>query len=153
MLKKILGSMSIFLTMNVFAETPVKFSDLAVKTETKTLFKEMIKNQKLPKWVVAGGTDLETQSIQLKGDDYRVYSSCKPHQCGLEKMAVLYSPKARILAGVFAKSTEHETQQKLVWLNVSDTLSIDGKTVLFAALTGSLANHPDWFSQNEMLNH
>ncbi|MFM2591328.1 hypothetical protein AAFX19_00010 (plasmid) [Vibrio harveyi] len=32
------------------------------------------------------------------------------------------------------------------WLNVNDALSIDGKTVLFAALTGSLENHPDGFN-------
>ncbi|EOQ1650832.1 Ivy family C-type lysozyme inhibitor, partial [Escherichia coli] len=35
---------------------------------------------------------------------------------------------------------------KLTWLNVNDALSIDGKTVLFAALTGSLENHPDGFN-------
>ncbi len=37
-------------------------------------------------------------------------------------------------------------QEKLTWLNVSDALSIDGKTVLFAALSGSLDNHPDAFN-------
>ncbi|BBU86441.1 hypothetical protein EIMP300_78410 [Escherichia coli] len=36
--------------------------------------------------------------------------------------------------------------EKLTWLNVNDALSIDGKTVLFAALTGSLENHPDGFN-------
>lgn len=31
-------------------------------------------------------------------------------------------------------------------LNISDELSIDGKTILYAALTGSLDNHPDAFN-------
>ncbi|MGL5500582.1 MAG: Ivy family C-type lysozyme inhibitor, partial [Plesiomonas shigelloides] len=48
--------------------------------------------------------------------------------------------------GVLSRSNEDGTAQQLTWLNVSDDLSIDGKTVLFAALSGSLANHPDSFN-------
>lgn len=147
MLKKTLGSLTLFLTINAFAESPATLSDLAVKDETKALFKKMIKDQKLPNWVMKGGTDSEKLNINLKGNDYQIYSSCKPHQCGLEQIAVLYSPKARIMTGVFAKNTERDTLQKLVWLKVPDDLSIDGKTVLFATLTGTLANHPDWFGK------
>jgi hypothetical protein len=149
MLKKILGTLTLFLTINACAETPPTLSDLAVNKETKALFKEMTKAQKLPKWVLQGGTDGETHSIYLKGNDYQISSSCKPKQCGLEQIAVLYSPTARIMAGVLAKNTEHETQQKLIWLNVPDSLSIDGKTVLYATLTGAIDNHPNWFGKSE----
>ncbi|HFU4245985.1 TPA: hypothetical protein ACH5ZM_003785, partial [Escherichia coli] len=46
----------------------------------------------------------------------------------------------------YTKSVSWQHYQKLTWLNVNDALSIDGKTVLFAALTGSLENHPDGFN-------
>lgn len=42
------------------------------------------------------------------------------------------------MAGVFSTRDEKEFSQTLLWLNIDDDLSIDGKTVLFAALTGSL---------------
>jgi hypothetical protein len=46
----------------------------------------------------------------------------------------------------FSAVDEKTAQETLTWLNVSDDLSIDGKTVLFAALSGSLENHPDAFN-------
>lgn len=147
MLKKTLGSVTLLLTINAFAGSPATFSDLTVKEATKALFKKMVNNQKLPKWAMTGGTDSGKLTIHLNGNEYQIFSSCKPHQCGLEQIAVLYSPKAQIMTGVFAKNTGRDTQQKLVWLNVPSELTIDGKTVLFATLTGSLANHPDWFGQ------
>lgn len=52
------------------------------------------------------------------------------------------------MMGVFSTVDEKTSREKLTWLNVSDELSIDGKTVLFAALSGSLQNHPDAFNYN-----
>lgn len=49
------------------------------------------------------------------------------------------------MSGVYSVVDEKPTR-RLTWLNVSDALSIDGKTVLFAALSGSLDNHPDAFN-------
>ena len=54
--------------------------------------------------------------------------------------------KSNQLSGVYSVVDEKTDQEKLTWLNVSDALSIDGKTVLFAALSGSLDNHPDAFN-------
>ena len=50
------------------------------------------------------------------------------------------------MAGLFSTVDENTSQEKLTWLNVDDALSIDGKTVLFAALSGSLENHPNGFN-------
>ena len=50
------------------------------------------------------------------------------------------------MSGVLSVVNENTAQEKLTWMNVSDALSIDGKTVLFAALSGSLENHPDAFN-------
>ncbi len=49
------------------------------------------------------------------------------------------------MSGVYSVVDE-KTDREADWLNVSDALSIDGKTVLFAALSGSLDNHPDAFN-------
>lgn len=73
-------------------------------------------------------------------------SACKPHDCGAERVAVLWSEKSQQMSGVLSVVNENTTQEKLTWMNVSDALSIDGKTVLFAALSGSLENHPDAFN-------
>ncbi|HBC5886972.1 TPA: C-lysozyme inhibitor, partial [Escherichia coli] len=54
--------------------------------------------------------------------------------------------KSNQMTGLFSTIDEKTSQEKLTWLNVNDALSIDGKTVLFAALTGSLENHPDGFN-------
>lgn len=51
---------------------------------------------------------------------------------------------------VFAVMDEKTSQENLTWLNVSNALSIDGKTVLFAALSGSLENHPDAFNYPQL---
>ena len=40
-----------------------------------------------------------------------------------------------------------EGAEKLTWLNIGGgSESIDGRTILYAALTGSLENHPDAFN-------
>lgn len=100
----------------------------------------------LPAWVKKGSTDSPTQTVRLGGKEYWVFSACKPHDCATEQLAMLYSPQSHTMAGVLSRSNEDGTAQQLTWLNVSDDLSIDGKTVLFAALSGSLANHPDSFN-------
>lgn len=41
------------------------------------------------------------------------------------------------MTGLFSTIDEKTSQEKLTGLNVNDALSIDGKTVLFAALTGN----------------
>ena len=84
--------------------------------------------------------------MTLGNESWQVLSACKPHDCGSERVAVLWSEKSQQMSGVFSTVNEKTTQEKLTWLNVSDALSIDGKTVLFAALSGSLENHPDAFN-------
>ena len=64
----------------------------------------------------------------------------------LTHIAVIWSEKSKQMSGVYSVVDEKTDQEKLTWLNVSDALSIDGKTVLFAALSGSLDNHPDAFN-------
>ncbi|MGT8856198.1 Ivy family C-type lysozyme inhibitor [Enterobacter sp. 186315] len=121
-------------------------SELATGKTTAAAFKEMVGKTTLPQWVVKGGVDSQGQNVTIDGVTYQLQTACKPHDCGAEKIAVLYSPKMQKMAGVLATSNESENKQTLQWLNISDELSIDGKTALFAALTGSADNHPGMFN-------
>ncbi|EGA4345108.1 Ivy family C-type lysozyme inhibitor, partial [Escherichia coli] len=97
-------------------------------------------------WVMKGGTYTPAQTVTLGDETYQVMSACKPHDCGSQRIAVMWSEKSNQMTGLFSTIDEKTSQEKLTWLNVNDALSIDGKTVLFAALTGSLENHPDGFN-------
>lgn len=121
-------------------------SGLANGANSKAAFAKMTKGHKLPEWVVKGGTGSPAKSVKLGSDTWQVLSSCKPHDCGAERVAILWSPEKKEMTGVYSTVKEDGAQEKLEWMNVSDDLSIDGKTVLFAALSGSLENHPDAFN-------
>ncbi len=132
--------------LSAYAAEPLTVSSLATDKATAEAFKTMVGSQKLPQWVTQGGTTSQNQDVVIDGKKYIVLNSCKPHDCAAENIAVLYSPESKTLAGVFSTQDEQSVHQKLTWLNISDDLSIDGKTVLFAALAGSLDNHPDSFN-------
>lgn len=127
------------------AGSELTVSDLAKNTQTQALFAQMTQHHSLPEWVTKGGTSSQAQNVTIGGVRYVVLQSCKPHDCASQSIAVLYSQEAKKMTGVFSVSAEDGAEQKLSWLNVPDELSIDGKTVLFAALSGSLDNHPESF--------
>lgn len=119
---------------------------IALVAMTKAAFNQMVQGHKLPAWVMKGGTYTPAQTVTLGDETYQVMSACKPHDCGSQRIAVMWSEKSNQMTGLFSTIDEKTSQEKLTWLNVNDALSIDGKTVLFAALTGSLENHPDGFN-------
>ncbi|MEJ3975655.1 Ivy family c-type lysozyme inhibitor [Providencia rettgeri] len=84
--------------------------------------------------------------MTLSGNEYQIATACKPHNCPAEQIAIMYSKEKNVIAGVFSSNDEKNNTEDLLWFNITDDLSIDGKTVLFAALTGSLENHPDDFN-------
>lgn len=133
-------------TISAYAQNDLTVSDLAKNADTKAAFQKMIGKQKLPEWVTQRGTSSQTRYVEIDGKKYWVLNSCKPHNCGAQSIAVLYSPEAKTLSGVFSTTDNRETNQQLLWLNITDDLSIDGRTILFAALTGSLDNHPSGFN-------
>ncbi|EHS2038784.1 Ivy family C-type lysozyme inhibitor [Salmonella enterica] len=134
------------LATSAYAQDELTISKLAVDQDTKAEFQKMAANQHLPKWVTQGGTDSQGQKVNIAGNQYLVLTSCKPHDCSSQRIAVLYATATKKIAGVFSSIEEKTGNEKLQWLNLPDDLSIDGKTVLFAALTGSLDNHPDSFN-------
>lgn len=134
------------LATSAYAQDELTTSKLALDPDTKAEFQIMAVNQHLPKWVIQGGTNSQVQKVSIAGNQYLVLTSCKPHECGSQRIAVLFSTATKKLAGAFSSVDETTGNEKLQWLNIPDDLSIDGKTVLFAALTGSLDNHPDSFN-------
>ncbi|EEK5540025.1 C-lysozyme inhibitor [Salmonella enterica] len=134
------------LATSAYAQDELTISKLAVDQDTKAEFQKMAANQHLPKWVTQGGTDSQGQKVNIAGNQYLVLTSCKPHDCSSQRIAVLYATATKKIAGVFSSVEEKTGNEKLQWLNLPDDLSIDGKTVLFAALTGGLDNHPDSFN-------
>lgn len=134
------------LSVSAFAQDDLTIKDLASDKNTQPAFEKMVGNQNLPAWVTQGGTDSQTKHVEIGGDKYLVLSACKPHDCASQSIAVLYSAEQKKLTGVLSTINEKNMDQELRWLNIPDELSIDGRTVLFAALTGSLDNHPDNFN-------
>ncbi|CBJ47587.1 putative inhibitor of lysozyme [Erwinia amylovora ATCC 49946] len=133
-------------TLSAYAQSDLTVSDLATHNDTKAAFKKMVGKHPLPGWVTEGGTSSPNRQVDIDGKHFLVLNACKPHDCAAQNIAVLYSAEAKKMAGVFSTRDEKEFSQTLLWLNIDDDLSIDGKTVLFAALTGSLENHPDQFN-------
>ena len=125
------------------------FSDLVKTQEGGKALTALIRHQNLPNWIKSGGVESPAQTVTVKGNDYQVYAICKPHNCANQQFAVLYSAKLQQMSGLYLQTNEKSHRETLQWLNVSDELSIDGKTILYAATTGSLANHPKAFNYGE----
>lgn len=148
MLKLVVASLTLLSAASAFAHNDISVSKLATDSETSNAFHKMSKDHNLPDWVMKGGTETPARKVTLDNKAYQVVSACKPHDCVAEQIAILYSPEGKSMSGVFSKQTAEANQQNLVWLNSGSDISIDGKTVLFAALSGSLENHPDAFNFN-----
>ena len=146
MFKAITTVAALVIATSAMAQDDLTISSLAKGETTHAAFNQMVQGHKLPAWVMKGGTYTPAQTVTLGDETYQVMSACKPHDCGSQRIAVMWSEKSNQMTGLFSTIDEKTSQEKLTWLNVNDALSIDGKTVLFAALTGSLENHPDGFN-------
>lgn len=134
------------LTASAYAQDTLTISELAVNPETKAAFQSLVAARHLPGWVAQGGTESPGQTVTIAEKQFVVLTSCKPHDCASQRFAVLYAPATKKLSGVLSSVDKKTGHEKLQWLDIPDNESIDAKTVLFAALTGSLDNHPDSFN-------
>ncbi|ECG1392171.1 TPA_asm: C-lysozyme inhibitor, partial [Salmonella enterica subsp. houtenae serovar 45:g,z51:-] len=89
------------LATSAYAQDELTISKLAVDQDTKAEFQKMAANQHLPKWVTQGGTDSQGQKVNIAGNQYLVLTSCKPHDCSSQRIAVLYATATKKIAGVF----------------------------------------------------
>lgn len=146
MKKTIIAAAAMLISAGAFAADNLTVSDLATNKDSKAAFSKMVKGHKLPAWVSKGGTSTPAKTVKIGDTEYQVLSACKPHNCSAERVAVLWSEKSQTMSGLFSAVNEKSDKETLTWLNVGDALSIDGKTVLYSALSGSLENHPDAFN-------
>ncbi|BDH46995.1 hypothetical protein TUM12370_30390 [Salmonella enterica subsp. enterica serovar Choleraesuis] len=147
-MKKVLTALALVLAASgaQAAQSDMTITSLATGKTTQSAFNTMAGNHKLPAWVKKGGTSTPAQEVKLGEDSWQVLESCKPHDCSTERMAVIYSEKTGKMAGVVSHVNAKGDRENLTWLGDEGSLSIDAKTVLLAALTGSLQNHPDAFN-------
>lgn len=129
-------------------------STIASDHEASAAFDEMRKGHPLPAWVTQDVAESPAQSIVFDGEPTYVMAACKPHDCGAHRIAVMYIPAKKVMYGVLLESHPKISArgiladtETLTWLNIGGgNESIDGKTILYAALTGSLENHRGQFN-------
>ncbi|MGY5779970.1 Ivy family c-type lysozyme inhibitor [Rhizobium sp. LEGMi135b] len=125
---------------------PTTFREIAADPAASAAFKAMAKGHKLPDWINGKTVESPGNEVTFGGDRVYVMSACKQHDCGSEQIAVLYDPGKKIMYGVLRAADQKTVSEKLTWMNIGPgNEAIDGRTILYAALTGSLGNHPDAF--------
>ncbi|QNT79118.1 Ivy family c-type lysozyme inhibitor [Entomobacter blattae] len=129
-----------------YAQTPSSYSETIKNPTYSTTFKSLVSSHHLPAWVLSSSTDMGSQNVTLNGKNMYVISACKPHECSTQKIAFLIDSKTRKISGVFSSYSEKSNTQNLKWINITPEDNLDGQTVLFSALSGSLENHPKNFN-------
>lgn len=113
-------------------------------------FDAMTVNRTAPDWLKTAAVASATHEVGFDGRSWLAMTSCKQHDCAAERIAVIYNPKANVMYGVLSRTSEDGAEEKLTWLNMGGGAeTIDGRTILYAALTGSLENHPKGFDYND----
>lgn len=148
MMKKwvIAASLS-FAACSAYAQGEMMTLDMLAKSpETKGAFMAMVGKTALPAWVHQGGASSPAHEVMMGGKKMMVIAGCKPHDCAAERVAVLYSPESKMMSGVFSEVHDKTGMEKLMWMHMGHEGAMDAKTVLYAAMAGSLENHPDSFN-------
>lgn len=135
------------LTTTVFAQNLDNFQSVLQNEKTAPVFQSMLGKVAQPEWLAKDATTTPAMKASIGGKEFTVFYSCKAHDCSSEQMAVMYNAADNVMYGVISTSNEAMTTQDLIWLNLENgDDTIDSKTILFAALSGSLDNHPDAFN-------
>lgn len=133
----------------VLAQDGPSLADLGSDAALAADFDKMAQGASIPDWVRGAAVTTPAQTAQFDGKDWQVMSACKQHDCGAHQIAVIRSADGA-MHGVLSELAEDGSSQTLTWLNMTGGAeTIDGRTVLFAALSGSLANHPEAFNYPE----
>lgn len=143
MLKHLTAIAFLAASTHAMAQTDMTLDGLAKKEPAA--FSQMVKGHTLPAWIKSGGTGSPARTVKLGAEVYQVFSVCKP-TTAQRSASPCCGRKNPEMSGLYSAVDEKTAQETLTWLNVGDERSIDGKTVLFAALSGSLENHPDAFN-------
>lgn len=147
-MKLIVTTTAILLTAGaVFAQdAQPSLADLGSDSAMKAAYDAMTKGHEMPEWLTGNAVTSPGDEVSFGGKSYVAMSACKPHDCSAQAVAVLYDPQEKTMYGVLSSQEEDGTREALQWLNIGGgPESIDGKTLLYATLTGSVSNHPNDF--------
>lgn len=125
---------------------PAIFREIAADPAAASAFKAMAEGHRLPDWINGKTVESPGHEVMFGGEKVYVMSTCKQHDCGVEQIAVMYDPGKKIMYGLLLLADPETRAERLTWMNLgASSEAIDGRTILYAALTGSLENHPDAF--------
>lgn len=128
---------------------PTTFREISADPAAAAAFKAMTKGHRLPDWIHGETMESLGHEIVFGGEKIYVMNACKQHDCGAEQIAVMYDPGKKIVYGVLLLADPETRSERLTWMNLgAGNESIDGRTILYAALTTSLENHPEAFDYN-----
>lgn len=129
--------------------TAPSLADLGQDQALTAAFDRMAGGHPMPDWLRAGAVTTPAQPVSFGGKDYLAMTVCKQHDCAANQLAMLYAPDSGEAYGLISVQ-DGKGAELLTWLNIGGNAeSIDGRTILYAALTGSLANHPDAFDYKD----
>lgn len=132
------------IALPALAQNPT-LADLGQDAALTAAFDKMAEGQDIPDWVRGNAVSSPAGKAAFDGRDYLVLSGCQNDDCAANQIALLYQPESGEMYGLIATG-DPAGQQELRWLNIGGNAeSIDGRTILYAATTGSLANHPEAF--------
>lgn len=121
-------------------------ADLLVDEKMETAFDNMAGDAKLPEWVKSGAVTSPGRRVSFDGQEYLAMTACEQHRCAAHKIAVLYDEHSGTMYGLLTEGDDESGSEILTWFNIGGgPESIDGRTLLFAATTGSIENHPEDF--------
>lgn len=112
MFKAITTVAALVIATSAMAQDDLTISSLAKGETTKAAFNQMVQGHKLPAWVMKGGTYTPAQTVTLGDETYQVMSACKPHDCGSQRIAVMWSEKSNQMTGLFSTIDEKTSQVK-----------------------------------------
>lgn len=129
-----------------FAESQRGLSDYLQDPVWAQRFNKLLPEADQPDWLQTATNMGTAIPVTLNGKPYLVVSACRQHNCPGQEIAVLFD-KETMYGLLYQVKKSNPSREKLKWLNIGGgPESIDGKTILYSATTGSLFNHPDAFS-------
>ena len=121
-------------------------ADLPTDTRMAAAFATMVGEREIPAWVRENAVTSPGDLVNFGGREYLAMSACEQHLCGPHRIAVLYDAEGGVMYGGITNSDDEAGTEELSWLNIGGgPESIDGKSLLYATLTGSVTNHPQYF--------
>ena len=127
-----------------YADEPVagfsaRMADPAFAARVEALFD----GAEQPDWLPTA-TEAEPVTVTLGGEPMTVLLACKKHDCGSHQFIVIFDDT--LMQGVLMEGDDTMAHEQLTWLGTTGEQSdIDRRTVLYAAISGSLYNHPETF--------